>query len=95
MTSKVATLVSLVLPLALASACSAEPPPVSQDAPNAREAEPATTEPAVALAGQPKIGSPEATFEFGTLRPHEQVTHVFTIENQGDADLHIERVRRT
>ena len=86
---------SLLFALPLALACAAEPPPAAKDSPRAGSSAEQAADEAPPAEGQPKIASSNATYEFGTLRPHEKVTHVFTIENQGEVDLHIERVRRT
>lgn len=56
----------------------------------------ATSEGAAAdQAAAPKIAADEATFEFGEIKPSERVQHTFKIKNEGNADLHIERVQRT
>lgn len=99
MPSAASSSASLLLSLALASvACSPAPAPTSEETaagePEAAAQVEAET-PAPAKTGGPSIASPNDTFEFGSLRPGETVTHVFTIENHGDADLHIDGVRRT
>lgn len=43
----------------------------------------------------PVIASDEPVFDFGTVTPAGEVTHVFKLVNRGSADLHIERVERT
>jgi hypothetical protein len=63
-----------------------QPEPIAAADPSASE------EPGEAA---PVIASDEPTFDFGTISPTEQVTHVFKIVNRGNADLKIERVERT
>ena len=43
----------------------------------------------------PKIAADEAVFDFGSVAPSGKVEHVFTIRNVGDADLHIDHVKKT
>lgn len=43
----------------------------------------------------PKIFIEERTWDFGTIKQHSKVTHVFTVQNKGNADLIIERLRTT
>lgn len=75
-----------------AFACMSEPPapaPVKQDDPAL-----APSEGEVAAAG-PRIAADEAVFDFGSVAPSGKVEHVFTIRNVGDADLHIDHVKKT
>jgi hypothetical protein len=60
-------------------------------APNApaRPDEPASPAP------QPRIEFPEITFDFGSVYQNEEVTHVFTFRNAGNAPLKIESVKST
>jgi hypothetical protein len=44
------------------------------------------------IGGAPVIASDAAVFDFGEVKPTAVVEHVFTIRNEGDADLHIDRV---
>ncbi len=94
MLPKACARLAALLPLVLA--CNAAPATTSQDlpaSPSAPAAGPGGE--AAAPASGPKIASSADTFEFGELRPGEQSVHVFPIQNLGDADLHIEGVRRT
>jgi len=43
----------------------------------------------------PKIFIKEQTWDFGTIKQHSKVTHIFTVQNKGNADLIIERTRTT
>jgi hypothetical protein len=65
-----------------------QPEPIAAADPSASASE----EPGEAA---PVIASDEPVFDFGTISPTEQVTHVFKIVNRGSADLKIERVERT
>lgn len=83
-----------LLSLAMTFACTREAPPpaaVQQDDPSPAEA-PSEAAPAEAA---PKIAADEAVYDFGSVAPKGTVEHVFTIRNEGDADLHIERVQKT
>jgi hypothetical protein len=45
--------------------------------------------------GVPKIAADQAIHDFGGIKASDTVEHVFTIRNEGTADLKIERVQRT
>ncbi len=92
MTSRAALLTTL-LALTSALACTSEvPAPTStREQPAAAEAEAA---PEVAVTG-PKITAAESVHDFGSVKPKEAVEHVFTVRNEGAADLHIDRVQKT
>ena len=73
-------------------ACTNEPPAPAP----VKEGDPALapSEDEVA-ATAPKIAADEAVFDFGSVAPSGKVEHVFTIRNVGDADLHIDHVKKT
>ncbi|NVB43093.1 DUF1573 domain-containing protein [Pseudenhygromyxa sp. WMMC2535] len=78
--------------------CNTSAPPEGAPLPEAAapvEAEAGAAQEAGEVEGAPKISCGEGTFDFGSLAPGGSATHVFTIENVGTADLHIERVKRT
>ncbi|HID93847.1 MAG TPA: DUF1573 domain-containing protein, partial [bacterium (Candidatus Stahlbacteria)] len=43
----------------------------------------------------PKIFIEERTWNFGTIKQHSKVTHIFKVQNRGNADLIITRLRTT
>lgn len=45
--------------------------------------------------GVPKIVADDAEHDFGGIKASDTVEHVFTVRNDGTADLKIERVQRT
>lgn len=45
------------------------------------------------LIAVPKIKVPESSYNFGTIKEGEPAVHIFTILNEGDDTLHINRVR--
>jgi hypothetical protein len=91
-------LVCLTLGAAISIGCGG-----SSDAPKAEpisEAEPAQTTGAGTGAaedqdGVPKIVAENATHDFGGIKASDTVEHVFTVRNEGTADLKIDRVQRT
>ena len=78
----------LLLPLLVG--CNAAPSPAPD---HSEHSEPSpSSEPGEAV---PVIASDAPVFDFGTVTPADEVTHVFKLVNRGNADLHIERVERT
>lgn len=87
---------SLLLTFVATLACTTESAPTPQAAELADgEVTPETapaSEPAVA---GPKITCADAVYDFGAIAPTDKVEHVFTIKNEGSADLKIERIQKT
>jgi hypothetical protein len=83
----------LCLTFVAALACSSEsaPPPAAEAGSASEVAEPAAS---TSVAG-PKITCADAVHEFGAISPNTSVEHVFTIKNEGNADLKIERIQKT
>lgn len=75
-----------------ALACSSDAPPSSET--SAAAAESATPAATPSVEG-PKITCADAVHEFGAVGPNTSVEHVFTIKNEGNADLKIERIQKT
>ena len=74
--------------------CSADAPAkqaAEREAPVVPAADPAPEAPA----GVPKIAAASAIHDFGAVKAKDSVEHVFTITNQGTADLHIKGVKKT
>ena len=69
-----------------------QPAPAPQPQAEAEKSEPSETGEAE---GAPKIAAEEPVFEFGAIKATDKVEHVFTIKNEGTADLKIDRVQRT
>lgn len=74
----------------------------AKDAPAADSAEPATKSESAETTsvdedadGVPKIVAENAIHEFGGIKASDTVEHVFTVRNEGTADLKIDRVQRT
>lgn len=92
-------LASLLLSLTFVAtlACSSEPaPPAATDA--AANADGGGEAPATNTAAPvegPKITCADAVYDFGAIAPTATVEHVFTIKNEGTADLKIERIQKT
>lgn len=82
----------LCLILVASLACSSEPaaPAAATDA-AAGEATPA----AVPAVEGPKLTCADAVYDFGAISPTKSVEHVFTVKNEGTADLKIERIQKT
>lgn len=84
----------LSLTLVASLACTSEsavPTPVAAS-------ETGSSEPAAAAAdveAAPKIACAEAVYNFGAVSPTDKIEHVFTIKNEGTAELKIERVQKT
>ena len=88
------------LPLAISLllvACAPEPaaPGAEERAEATATAEAQTEDAQQAQQGAPKIASDAAVYEFGAIKATDSIEHIFKIKNEGDADLHIERVQRT
>lgn len=84
---------SFVAVAALAACTQPAPAPHAQAETEAEKSAPAET--GEAAEGVPKIAADEPIFEFGAIKADDKVEHVFTIKNEGTADLKIDRVQRT
>ncbi len=66
---------------------------ISLSACSGKKEEPAVDKPAVEKLGVPKIVAVEPDIDFGQVKQGENVERVYTIKNEGDADLEIEKAR--
>ena len=88
---------ALLVALATTLACGEAPSTAAKVAADPVEVAPERVDtPDVAPpASGPRITVDKAIHEFGSVKPSESVEHVFVLRNAGDADLKIEKVKKT
>jgi len=88
---------ALLVALATTLACGETPSTTAKVATDPIEVPPERAEPpdVAKLASGPKITVDKAVHDFGSIKATESVEHVFVLRNAGDADLKIEKVKKT